>query len=85
MIGLQHLHYLLSVFCAVLTRMQHALCLPLGNPLHRRMQIPSEHQVVVVIVPVLLRLLPVGGSELLRANHQCLLHEYPVIPSLPRI
>ena len=57
--------------------------LPLRDPLHRRLQIPPEHQDVIRLCPVLRGLLPAGYDELLCARAQGVLHDHPMSAVLP--
>ena len=59
--------------------------LTIGYTPYRRLYIPSEHQVVVSLIPVLLILLSAGGGEVLRASAQRLLHKHPMSHGFPGI
>ena len=60
-------------------------CLPISYPLHLYTQLPLDHQAVVSLSPVLLRLLPAGGGEVLHTSTQRLLHKNPMSPGLPGV
>ena len=85
MFGAQHLHQPIPSFCAVLLRLQHAPHISLSYPRHHHPHLPSEHRAVVCLSPVLLRLLPVFGGELLLTILQRLLHKHTVSPGFPGV
>ena len=85
MFGAQHLHHPITRFCAVLLRLYHTPCLPLGYPPHCCPQLPLEHLYVVSIIPVLLRFLPTGGAEVLRTSAQRIIHKHLLSPAFPGV
>ena len=54
MFDAQDLHHPIPCFCAVLHGLQEAPRLLLGDPLYRRPQLPSEHQSMVHLSPMLI-------------------------------
>ena len=85
MFYLQHFHQPLSGFCEVLIRLQNTPSLPLGNPPHCRLQLPSDHQSMVGLSDVLLGILLAVGSEVLHSSPRHLLQKHLVTPVLPHI
>ena len=85
MLGAQHLHRPLPRLCAPLSGLEYIPRLPFRDPPHRRPQLPSEHQDVISLCPVLLRLIPAGDGEVLFACAQGFLHKNPMTTVFPSV
>ena len=85
MFGVQHLHSPLPGLGAQLFWMKHAPCLLFRDQAYLCKQLPSDHQAMEGLIPVLLGLLSAGGSEVLLVRVQGILHQHPMAPCLPGI